>query len=144
MGRVFISDATGVGVYVFSDDHCPPHVHARHRGDGWVLRAKFSYISDVIDLMSITPLKNIPLQRIVNQLLDDIQSHVKPCRRSWWKIRGTTCLTNQWAVLHRSGTIEMSAPDQASAKQIMAAEYDVDKDWLHIVFRDGTAARWET
>ncbi len=144
MSRVFTSEANGAGVYVFSDDHCPPHVHARHRGEGWVVRARFSYLSDFVALISVAPLKNMPLQRIINQLLDDIQTHLKNCRRSWWEIRGTTCLTNQWAVPHQSGTIEISAPDQGSAKQIMAAEYDVDKDWLHIVFRDGTAARWET
>ena len=23
---------------VFSDDHCPAHVHARHRGEGWIAR----------------------------------------------------------------------------------------------------------
>jgi len=31
MSRVFISEDTGAGIYVFSDDHCPAHVHARQR-----------------------------------------------------------------------------------------------------------------
>jgi hypothetical protein len=41
MSRVFISEGTGAGIYVFSDDHCPAHVHARHRGEGWIARVRF-------------------------------------------------------------------------------------------------------
>ena len=33
MSRVFISAGTGAAVYVFANDHCPPHVHAKHRGE---------------------------------------------------------------------------------------------------------------
>lgn len=74
MSRVLISESTGAAVYVFSDDHCPPHVHARHRGDGWIARVGFSYVGDKVNLMSIAPLRNVPLQRIMNQLLDDIRA----------------------------------------------------------------------
>ena len=69
MSRLFIAEATGAGIYVFSDDHCPAHVHARHRGEGWIARVRFSYLSSTLQLISIAPVKNIPLQRVVNQLL---------------------------------------------------------------------------
>ena len=59
---------------VFSDDHCPAHVHARHRGEGWIARVKFSYVNDAVKFMSIAPAKDIPLQRVVNRLLSDIRS----------------------------------------------------------------------
>jgi hypothetical protein len=72
MSRVLISESTGAAVYVFSDDHCPPHVHARHRGDGWIARVRFSYLSGSVELMSVAPLKNYPLQRTMNRLLADI------------------------------------------------------------------------
>jgi len=55
MSRVFVSEDTGAAVYVFADDHCPPHVHARHRGDGWIARVRFSYVSRALELMSIAP-----------------------------------------------------------------------------------------
>src|SRR5271166_2963128 len=84
MSRVLISGSTGAAIYVFSDDHCPPHVHARHRGDGWLARVRFSYISTAVELMSIAPSKNVPLRRVVNRLLDDIQSGLPDCRKSWW------------------------------------------------------------
>jgi hypothetical protein len=33
----------------------------------------FSYLSSVMELMNIDPLKNIPMRRVVNWLLDNIQ-----------------------------------------------------------------------
>ena len=74
MSRVFVSESTGAAIYVFSDDHCPAHVHARHRGEGWIARVKFSYVNDAVKLMGIAPAKDIPLQRVVNRLLSDIRS----------------------------------------------------------------------
>jgi len=71
---VFVSESTGAAIYVFSDDHCPAHVHARHRGEGWIARVKFSYVNDAVKFMSIAPAKDIPLQRVVNRLLSDIRS----------------------------------------------------------------------
>ncbi len=79
MGRVFISDSTGAGIYVFSDDHCPAHVHARHRGEGWIARLRFSYLGSTVELISMIPVKNVPLQRVVNRLLSDVQVRLPDC-----------------------------------------------------------------
>jgi hypothetical protein len=143
MVKVFVAEGIGAGVYVFSDDHCPPHVHARHRGEGWVARVRFSYVTSVVELISIAPLKNVPLQRVVNQLLDDIGAHLAICRRRWWEIRRTACLENQWAKIAQSGKIEISAADVTDAKQITAAEYNPDLRRLSVIFRDGTAIELE-
>src|SRR5258708_29019781 len=62
MSRVFISEGTGVGIYVFSDDHCPAHVHARHRGEGWIARVRFSYLGSKVELI-ITTRSESPLER---------------------------------------------------------------------------------
>jgi hypothetical protein len=70
MSRVFISAGTGAGIYVFSDDHCPTHIHARHRGEGWIARVRFSFLDSTVELISIAPVKNIPLQRVVNRTLE--------------------------------------------------------------------------
>lgn len=69
---MFVSEATRAAIYVFADDHCLPHVHARHRGEGWIARVRFSYVSTLVELISIAPLKNVALQRVVNRLLDEI------------------------------------------------------------------------
>jgi len=68
MSRVFVSEDTGATIYVFTNDHCPPHVHARHRGEGRIARVRFSYFSSTVELMSISPIKSVPLQRVVNRL----------------------------------------------------------------------------
>ena len=138
MSRVFLSEGTGAGIYVFSDDHCPAHVHARHRGDDWIARVRFSYRDSAVDLISIAPLKNVPLQRVVNHLLSDVREHLPDCRRSWWLTRGTTCLANQWAMVSKAGNIELLSKPVPSAKQIAKAEYEPANEQVRLIFRDGT------
>jgi len=138
MSKVFTSEATGAAIYVFSDDHCPPHVHARHRGEGWIARASFSYVRSTIELMSIEPVKNVPLQRVVNRLLDNIQDRLPDCRRCWWMTRRTTCLANQWAMVAAPGKIVLS-DHVPGAKQIVDGQYDPTTEQLRVTFRDGTA-----
>jgi hypothetical protein len=138
MSRVFISEETGAGIYVFSDDHCPAHVHARHRGEGWIARVRFSYVGTALELISLAPVKNIPLQRVVNRLLSDVQERLPDCRRSWWLMRRTTCLANQWAVVGEPGRIALLSKPTQNAKQITDAQYDPENEQLHVVFRDGS------
>jgi hypothetical protein len=69
MTRVFVSDGTGAAVYVFSNDHCPPHVSARHRGEAWISRVRFSYLGDKVELWSIEPIKHTPTKRVLNRSL---------------------------------------------------------------------------
>jgi hypothetical protein len=138
MSRVFVSEATGAVIYVFADDHCPPHVHARHRGEGWVARVRFSYVGSAVELISVAPLKNIPLQRVVNALMDEIRTRLVECRRSWWMTRQTTCLENQWATMPAAEKIELPSERAPDAKQISGATYDPAAEQLHVIFRDGT------
>jgi hypothetical protein len=140
MSRVLTSQSTGAAIYVFSDDHCPPHVHARHRGDGWIVRVRFSYLGSTVELMSIAPLRNAPVQRTVNRLLADIEGALAACRRGWWATRQTTCLANQWAIIRPGEQIELAPAPSASAKQIADAGYDPDNERLLVIFHDGTTA----
>ena len=136
MAKVFTSEATGAVVYVFSDDHCPPHVHARHRGEGWIARAGFSFLRHSVELWSIQPIKRTPPQRAVNRLLDDVEERLPDCRRSWWCVQRTTCLRNQWARIAAPGKVVLS--DQVpGAKQIVDAEYDAETERLRLSFEDG-------
>jgi hypothetical protein len=132
MSRVFVSAATGAVIYVFADDHCPPHVHARHRGEGWVARVRFSYVGSEVELISIAPLKNVPLQRVVNELLDDIRARLMDCRRRWWTTRQTTCLANQWAVAPAARDIKLCSERTREAKQIADASYDPATERLRV------------
>lgn len=143
MSRVFVSEVTRAAIHVFADDHCPPHVHARHRGEGWIARVGFSYASAAVALISIAPLRNVPSQRVVNRLLDDIETRLADCRRAWWTIRRTTCLENQWAMTGE-GRIELRSGRTRGAKQIIDAGYDPEAERLHVTFRDRTTAEVST
>lgn len=138
MSRVFTSNGTGAAVYVFSDDHCPPHVHARHRGDGWIARVGFSYLGSAVMVVSIAPLKNSPLQRTVNRLLADVMTELPACRKVWWATRQTTCLANQWAVVLAPERIEVLPKPLQGAKRIVDASYDPAQELLRMSFQDGT------
>ena len=138
MSRVFTSSSTGADVYVFSDDHCPPHVHAKHRGDGWIARIQFSFVGKEVQLLSIAPLRNTPLQRTVNRLLNDIEVELPACRKSWWAIRQTACLVNQWAAVSVPGRVELLSKTAPNAQQIAEATYDPEKEHLRVTFYDGT------
>lgn len=92
MSRVFTSEGTGAAVYVFSNDHCPPHISARHRAEDWIARVRFSYLSSAVELWSIEPMKHAPARRVINRLLGEIRAHLSACRRTWWNTQRTACL----------------------------------------------------
>jgi hypothetical protein len=138
MSRVFNSAATGAVIYVFTNDHCPPHVHARHRSEDWIARLRFSYLSHEVKLMSITPARNVPLQRVINELLGELRDRLSDCRESWWLTTQTACLANQWARVSAAGKVELLAERKPGAKQITEATYVHATERLQVVFQDGT------
>ena len=59
-------------------------VHARRGGEDWIARVRYSYLDSTVGLISIAPVKIVPLQRVVNRLLSYVQVRLADCRRSWW------------------------------------------------------------
>jgi hypothetical protein len=88
--------------------------------------------------MSLAPLKNVPQQRVVNRLLDDVRPYLADYRRTWWETYGTTCLANQWASTREIGRVKLLAKPEAEARQVDAASYDPMTERARIRFRDGT------
>jgi hypothetical protein len=138
MSRLFISEDTGATVYAFANDHCPPHVHARHRGDGWVARIGFTYLDDSVKLLSVAPLKHSPQQRVVSRLLDGVKERLPECRQRWWLMMQTACLTHQWVSVPAEGQIELLSKYRHGARQIVDAQYDAAVESLRIAFRDNS------
>jgi hypothetical protein len=89
---------TGARLVIASDDHCPLHVHARHKAEGWVVRLWFSFESNSAGVMSIAPTANTVRQRQLNQMLDEIVTCRDACRKIWWEGKKTTCLENRWVM----------------------------------------------
>lgn len=99
---------------------------------------RFSYLDSTVELISIAPVKHIPLQRVVNRLLSDVHVRLPDCRRAWWITRGTTCLVNQWAMVRKAGNIELLSKLAPSAKQIAEAAYDPTNKQVRVIFRNKT------
>ena len=137
MSRVFVSGITGAVVHVFADDHCPPDVHARHQGEGWIARVGFSFVGDAVALVSLAPTRSLPFPRVVNRLLDEVRARLAECRGMWWTTMRTTCLDNRWAAVAASGAIVLLAKRGAGAQQIVRATYDPVADRMLVVFRNG-------
>ena len=68
-------------------------VHARRRGEDCIARVRFSYLDGTVGLISTAPVKNVPLQRVVNRLLSDVQVRLADCLQ---------------AICHRSSSISNS------------------------------------
>jgi hypothetical protein len=92
-----------------------------------------------VQLWSIAPTKHVPRQRVINQLLDDVQGRLVDCRRRWWATNRTSCLENQWVRLSSDGALEPLSERVPEAKQIAEALYDADTERLRVIFYDGAS-----
>lgn len=123
---------------IASDDHCPPHVHAGHKGEGWIIRICFSYASSDVVVMSITPTQDAVRQRQINDLLDELIQHLCICRKIWWEGKGTICLDNKWVIAVSSTEVDVLDRPRVGAKRVRSADYDVATRATKLSFWDGT------
>lgn len=137
MAKVFDSD-TGARVVIVSDDHCPPHVHAAHRAEGWVVRIGFSFALSAPWIMSIAPSPIAVRQRQLGTMLLEVAAAQADCRRLWWDTQNTTCLENKWVVHALSRPIHMLDERLAGARQIRIAAYRALGRATIVTFFDGS------
>lgn len=139
MSQVFVSEATRAGIYIFAYDHCPPHVHARHRGEGWIARVGFSYARAAVALISIALLRNVPSQRVSSMTL-----------RPGWRIAGgrggdqADDLLGEPGATAREGRLELRSGRTRDARQIIDTRYDPEAERLRVIFRDRATAEVST
>ncbi len=124
MVKLFDS-ACGAQVIIASNDHCPSHVHARHRGEGWVVRLAFDYLTDEVVVMSIAPTERMVTRPQIKLLMGEVADAIGACRAAWWAIQRTTCLENR-----RTGV-----------GMIKSANYDPEDGFVTLVFEDGKMDR---
>jgi hypothetical protein len=72
-----VFDVPGVGdALIFPDDHPPPHVHFVHRGEGWTVKVRFSFLSDVVGRYGeIRMVGHRPTVRTVNDVLNEVEAN---------------------------------------------------------------------
>ena len=86
MSRVFAIAAIGASGYVRSRDHCPPHVHITHKGEGWEARLAFSFLDGSIHLLDVIPLARAPRLAVLNMAASALVAALPNCRAAWWDI----------------------------------------------------------
>ena len=122
-----VTSFRGIDIVVRTrDEHCEPHVHAFHAGQGWELRVFFSFVSDQI--IDIEPLHgNMPKQTVVQAVMNKIIDHLDKARELFWDAVRNVCLDNKHIVIvdgiaHEAGPQTLGAVLVKTARYIAAAQ----------------------
>jgi hypothetical protein len=122
MIKVIDRSAAGADIHIRSNDHCPPHVHAIHFGEGWEARFAFSYMDARVVLLDVTPAVRAPGTRTLNRVALAIAASLRRCRDEWWRCRQDTCLINGW--LGHAGRIIPAPKGAERGRVVIRADYD--------------------
>jgi hypothetical protein len=133
-----LDSRTGARVVIASDDHCPPHVHAGHKAEGWIVRLWFSFDSEAVGVMNITPTEHAVRQRQLNQMLDELMVNLRDARKIWWEGKQTTCLENKRMARTEPGSWAVLNERRSGAKQVRSASYEAETGKTTVTFADGT------
>ena len=114
----------GFVIAVFTrDEHCPPHVHVGT--SRWDARFLFSFWHNGVKLWDVTPSKNEPCFRVLEELRRVInrRDNLRKARDCWWRSRSTVCLENMgWSL--RSDEVVSPLLDQPQTLKIVNGTYD--------------------
>jgi hypothetical protein len=114
----------GFVIAVFTrDEHCPPHVHVGT--SRWDARFLFSFWHNGVKLWDVTPSKNEPCFRVLEELRRVInrRDNLRKARDCWWRSRSTVCLENMgWSL--RSDEVVSPLLDQPQTSKIVNGTYD--------------------
>jgi len=129
MGKV--TSFNGIEIVVRTrDEHCEPHVHAFHMGEGWELRIYFSFVTPQIVEVElyhgITPREKV-VQACMNRVVDMLDK----VRRLYWEAVQTVCLDNKFVAIV-NGEIRPSNSKSPGALRVKAARYDVKKKSVEV------------
>jgi hypothetical protein len=142
MSRVFAITAIGANVYVRSRDHCPPHVHITHRGEGWEARLAFSFLDGSIHLLDVMPLARAPRLAALNMAASAVAKALVACRAAaWWDVQGTTCLDGQWLKVADDDTCLPASRAEIGALQVDRSHYDIQRATVVVFFKNRTESR---
>jgi len=121
----------GVEVRVLTrNEHCEPHVHAYHEGDGWELKIFFSYVTDQIGGVQLEA-GTLPKRRVVQDCIDAVFDKLDDCRAQFWEATESRdlycCLKNQYVQITQNGFVVPAAPNVTGAMLVKTAKYLPDE-----------------
>jgi len=116
-------------------DHPPPHVHVVNRADRWEARLGFSFLTDRVWLIDVTPMANTPTTATLNAVVVAIRAHLERFRADWRAIYEDADLVNRW--VRPADPVAELRRRRADALQVTSARYDPDTRLLSLVLGDG-------
>ncbi len=103
------------------DEHCEPHVHVLHEGDGWELRIYFSFATSQIEELELYH-GTAPKEKIVQACMDKVIDNLDKARELFWDAVQNVCLDNKFIAIN-SGVIQVADSKSPGAVQIKTARY---------------------
>jgi hypothetical protein len=142
--KVFKQVSGGISIAVLTrDEHCPPHVHVMHQGEGWEIKVHFSFAEHGQGTYWVEPVAHSGMPSIsrVNAVINRIARGRRECRTKWWKYLATVCLSNQWLEVDAAGVVRLAAPNLPNAAVVSAAAYEAATDEVSFVTTTRQARR---
>ncbi|MBF0306116.1 MAG: hypothetical protein HQL41_10770 [Alphaproteobacteria bacterium] len=121
------------------DEHCPPHVHVGHKGEGWEAKIRFSYVDDSVSLMEVYPMRGRPSVATINAVMAEVRADLAICRSAWSAVVGDLDLVNRWFDVPAQGKVALLARRTKEAKRVRSASYDAGRDIVTLRFEDGSS-----
>ncbi len=119
------------------DEHCPPHVHIGHRGEGWEAKIGFSYVDDTVSVMEIYPSRGRPTLATMNAAMAEIVANLTDCRSKWLKVVPDLDLNNKWVQISADGKVRLLRQKTKKAVRIQSASYDPGTCVVTLRMQDG-------
>jgi hypothetical protein len=120
-----VTSIGGIRIFIPAGDHCPPHVHASHRGEGWEAKFEFSFLDGQVRLKQVLPAMLAPSKTTLDMAGGAIAANLGRCRNLWWRYYERTCLDNKWIRLLPKERIEVlpKKPSAGKTWRIAASDY---------------------
>ena len=132
MGNV--TSFNGIEIVVRTrDEHCEPHVHAFHEGEGWELRIFFSFVTphivDVERYHGAAPKEGV-VQACMNKVIDLLDK----LRKLFWDAVQTVCLDNKFVAVV-NGVVQPVSSKTPGALRVRMARYDAKEESIELTAR---------
>ena len=106
-----------------------------NRADRWEARLGFSFLTDRVWLIDVTPMANAPTTATLNAVAVAIRAHLERFRADWWAVYEDADLINRW--IRPGDPVAELRRRQAGALQVTSARYDPGTRLLSLVLGDG-------
>lgn len=134
-----------IQVFIGSEDHPPPHVHAWHQREGWGVRCRLSFLSDVVAVYRFRRSGRRPAAATLDGIADQIEQRLSLCRSEWWHTHGARHgigLVNRQAEIRPATNedrilVKIALKPEGASVTIISAAYNAATGKIVVTLSDG-------